>query len=115
MKRTPIALLIGLALFSVVSSGVGYTNVAAIFRLGTGARPLGMGGTFLALADDENATFYNPAGLGWIERFGVTSFFIQQFGAATFGALSVSLPYFGASLLQLDSGWIPAVRAGSAT
>ncbi len=28
-----------------------------------GIRPLGMGGAFIAVADDENALFYNPAGL----------------------------------------------------
>lgn len=33
-----------------------------------GARPMGMGGAFTALADDENALFYNPAGLSAIER-----------------------------------------------
>ena len=28
-----------------------------------GARPLGMGGAFIAVSDDENAFFYNPAGI----------------------------------------------------
>jgi hypothetical protein len=35
-----------------------------------GIRPMGMGGAFTAVADDENAVFYNPAGLsqrrGWL-------------------------------------------------
>ncbi len=31
-----------------------------------GVRPLGMGGAFTAVADDENALFYNPAGLSEI-------------------------------------------------
>lgn len=35
-----------------------------------GIRPLGMGGAFTAVADDENAMFYNPAGLNKIEGFG---------------------------------------------
>ncbi|MEK6683872.1 MAG: conjugal transfer protein TraF [Nitrospirota bacterium] len=35
-----------------------------------GLRPLGMGGAFTAVADDENAMFYNPAGLNQIEGFG---------------------------------------------
>lgn len=29
-----------------------------------GARPLGMGGSFVSIADDENAIFLNPAGIG---------------------------------------------------
>ena len=35
-----------------------------------GIRPLGMGGAFITLSDDENAMFYNPAGLNDIEGFG---------------------------------------------
>lgn len=32
-----------------------------------GARPMGMGGAFTAVSDDENALFYNPAGLNRIK------------------------------------------------
>jgi hypothetical protein len=112
MSRMWIVLLIALIFSVVVSHGVEYTNVAAVFQLGTGARPLGMAGAFLALVDDENAAFYNPAGLGWIDRIGVTSLFSKQLGGVSYGALSLSLPYFGLSLLQLDSGWIPAGEGG---
>lgn len=34
-----------------------------------GVRPLGMGGAFTAVSDDENALFYNPAGLSKIQIF----------------------------------------------
>ena len=40
--------------------------VAAFNDIGVGARPLGMGGAFVALADDGNAANYNAAGLGYI-------------------------------------------------
>lgn len=39
---------------------------AAFDDMGIGARPLGMGGAFVAIADDTNASMYNPAGLGYI-------------------------------------------------
>ena len=39
----------------------------AYLRIGVGARPLGMGGAFIALADDATASYWNPAGLGQIE------------------------------------------------
>ena len=32
--------------------------------LGVGARPLGLGGSFAAIADDSTAAYWNPAGLG---------------------------------------------------
>ncbi|MFC1517211.1 hypothetical protein ACFL5G_01510 [Candidatus Margulisiibacteriota bacterium] len=37
--------------------------------LGTSAKTLGMGRAFVAVADDVNAVFYNPAGLGQVDRF----------------------------------------------
>ena len=37
-----------------------------------GARPMGMGGAFTAVADDENAIQYNPAGLAQIKKSIVT-------------------------------------------
>ncbi len=37
-----------------------------------GIRPMGMGGAFTAVADDENALFYNPAGLARLEYWRFT-------------------------------------------
>lgn len=41
---------------------------AAFMEVGDGARPAGFGGAFTAVADDVHAAFYNPAGLGTVER-----------------------------------------------
>ena len=83
-----------------------YSNVAGIFQVPTGARPLGIGGGFLALADDENAAFYNPAALGWIKKLGVTSILARPFDVVSYGAVSLAAPSFGATYLHLDSGAI---------
>jgi len=40
----------------------------AFLRLGVGARPLGLGSAFVALASDASATYWNPAGLTKLER-----------------------------------------------
>lgn len=46
----------------VLSVSIGFcANEPQVFI--RGIRPLGMGGAFVALADDQNAIFYNPAGL----------------------------------------------------
>ena len=42
-------------------------GTGALFDIGMGARALGMGGAFVAVADDANALYYNPAGLALIE------------------------------------------------
>lgn len=44
-------------------------HAAKIKRYNESIRALGMGGAFTAVADDENALFYNPAGLTRIEKW----------------------------------------------
>jgi tetratricopeptide (TPR) repeat protein len=41
--------------------------------LGVGARPIGMGNAYTALADDVNAIYYNPAGLAQLDECQFTS------------------------------------------
>jgi hypothetical protein len=43
-------------------------EAGAAFRMGLGARELGMGGGYAALADDACAAYVNPAGLVWLDR-----------------------------------------------
>jgi outer membrane protein OmpA-like peptidoglycan-associated protein len=45
-------------------------NTDRIFA--SGIRPLGMGGAYVAVADDDNVLFYNPAGLGSLQRWQFT-------------------------------------------
>ncbi len=46
-----------------------YTN--EVLQIGVGARPLGMGGAFVALADDSSAVYWNPAGLTAVKHMDV--------------------------------------------
>lgn len=68
---------IGILLFSLlpipynlipdVYAGWGETG-AAFLKIGVGARQIGMGGANVALADDVNAIYWNPAGLARLEK-----------------------------------------------
>jgi hypothetical protein len=45
------------------------TGLGGVFRaVGMGTRPLGMGGAFVAIADDANAVQENPAGMAFFEK-----------------------------------------------
>jgi hypothetical protein len=57
-----------LAVFACTAARVASSEPLPLFY--QGIRPLGMGGAFTAVADDENAMFYNPAGLNSIKGFG---------------------------------------------
>jgi hypothetical protein len=57
-----------------------------------GCRPLGMGGAFVAIADDANALYWNPAGLAFLKR-GETTFM----HAFPYGVKDLGITYFGIS------------------
>mgnify|MGYP006291100375 CR=1 FL=1 len=101
---------------SSASDGEDYSNVAALLDLGNGARPLGMGGAFVGLADDENAIYYNPAGLAFKRNTGFSSFVSPQFGGINYGTVSIAGPYYGINMKILDSGSIEETTSyGSGT
>lgn len=62
IKTVSVALLIAIAIPSF-----GQADELPLFY--EGVRPLGMGGAFTAVSDDENAMLYNPAGLNQIKGF----------------------------------------------
>jgi hypothetical protein len=66
MRRAVVCVLCGTLLGGLAAlaeaRGVG-TSAGNFFKAGWGARPSGMGGAFVALADDTNALEWNPAGL----------------------------------------------------
>ena len=72
--------------------------------IGVGARPLGLGGAFVALADDSNAANYNAAGLGYINEIHLGVTHAQRFnGLITYNNISGVIPFgragsIGASL-----------------
>lgn len=66
-KYSPKFLCGLIPLFLILTvSPVSFAGVDAMphLRLGAGARSIGMGGAFTAIADDATATVWNPAGLG---------------------------------------------------
>lgn len=86
---------------------------ANFMAIGVGARARAMGDAFTGLATGAAATYWNPAGLGSVERF--TGAFTYQDMYGDFGIshnfAAVVLPAFGgglaASYIRLNSGDIP--------
>ena len=76
-----IGLILSLCMVLPALADDSYVSTASIFELGVSARTLGMGGAFIALADDEAAVFYNPAGLPSLTTTRFSSLFTRPFGA----------------------------------
>ena len=71
LMKTTIALVLIFTCFVLRSSiGVAQEEEIAIGNtFGLGARTMGMGGAFLAVADDFTTLYWNPAGLAQIRKF----------------------------------------------
>ncbi len=85
--------------------GAAYAQTAVtLFDLGVGVRPLGMGGAFVALADDEYAALYNPAGLAYLAGLSISSTYERRFGASNYFDAVGGFPRFGGGLSLFSFG-----------
>jgi hypothetical protein len=91
-------------LLAAVSSSEEYSNVASVFDLGMGARPLAMGGAFVGLADDGSTLFYNPAGLAWSDGLSALSSVEIRPSTASYGHVSACLGNLGVGMHYFDFG-----------
>jgi len=64
MAKSSLSYVIVILGLTIISANLCF---AAFNDIGVGARPLGLGGAFVAVADDGNATVYNAGGLGYIK------------------------------------------------
>jgi len=78
---------------------------AAFNEIGIGARPLGLGGAFVALADDSNATNYNAAGLSYITDIHISATHAQRFnGLVSHNTIIGIIPLGGFGTLGANFG-----------
>ncbi|HOW90266.1 MAG TPA: PorV/PorQ family protein, partial [Elusimicrobiales bacterium] len=97
---------------AAVPAGAAGSSAAQFLSLGFGARALGMGETFVAVADDVSSVYYNPAGLAGrpapggrgAELLVSHSWHIQSMGLTQFAyarnPFGFSLTYFSAGTME---------------
>ncbi len=70
-----------------------YSTFTAPFqRIDAGARPAGMGGTFVGIANDINALYWNPAGLTSIEQTELVATYTQLIAGIMTGYVGFAYP-----------------------
>jgi hypothetical protein len=93
MKIPKLLAILAVSLVSI-SSKLPATELShipgAFLDIGYGARPMGMGGAFVGLADDRNAVLWNPAGLLKMDGSGVTFMWAKQMGFVPYNYFSYS-------------------------
>ena len=90
------------SLFPFVQPVLAQQEVTVGNDFGVGARAMGMGGAFTAIADDSTALHWNPAGLSQIKR-------AEFFGALSHEKRETETEYFGTS----DSTFVSKTRPNS--
>ncbi len=84
--------------------------------IGVGGRPLGMGGAFVALANDVTSGYYNPAGLAHLDYPQIALMHDERFGnLVNYNYAGVAIPYgkdmtFALNLMRLGIDDIPDTR-----
>lgn len=76
------------------------TSSATFLRIGIGARAVGMGETFVAVANDPSAIYWNPAGLASLQRRELSFSHVQWPADVHFEHITLILPSrrFGGSI-----------------
>ena len=97
------------SVFCFAGEGAG-TTAFNFLKIGAGARPVGMGEAYSALADDVNAIYWNPAGLGDITEREVTASYLSYIAGINSGYFGYALPLgrgsLGVGVVYLDYGQI---------
>jgi len=82
---------------SAFAQGQAGTDIA-VLKAGVGARPLGMGSAFTAVADNADAPYWNPAGLGMVSSNEITAMQTKLSTDADHYYISYVRPAFGGTL-----------------
>lgn len=112
-----LAILTAVAVFPPATAEARDKYAAEYLKVPVGARAVGMGGAFTAVADDATAAYWNPAGLSFLTYKEVYFQHASMFSAAVqynYGSLALPLkkegdlrPALAISLIQLGVGDIP--------
>ena len=82
-----------LSVFALNWAGSGTGGMPGAFMSwGAGARSLGMGKAFVAIADDATATYWNPAGLAGVTRSELTALHAALWGGTVYDFISYVHP-----------------------
>lgn len=111
-----ILVIMTLFIFYYPSVVVGSEKYAGEFlSIGTGARALGMGGSFVAVADDGTSAYWNPAGLGGLKQTELIFMHTSLFGLDKYDYVNVTQPVgdsntFAISWIRLGVEDIPMTQ-----
>ncbi|MCX5788845.1 MAG: hypothetical protein NTX64_10125 [Elusimicrobia bacterium] len=103
-------LLIAAALFPPSAAAATGGHPGAIFNFGANARALGMGNAYTALSQDDSSVYYNPAGLGSMDKRSVSLTEATLVDGVNYNYIGLGQPAlgggFGLNLLRMGVGGV---------
>jgi len=102
-RATLIAVVVGISLFATPVQAQRIAKYGADFLAGgVGARALGMGGAYIAIADDVYAGFWNPAGLHGVTSPEASYMHAERFsGIVSFDYAGYAIPFSEKSVIGI--------------
>ena len=113
IKRIAVTIMLVFSAAAVNASGLGFARqdggkAGAFLSFGAGARALGMGKTFVGVADDASAVYWNPAGLVQLTEKELTLLYASLYEQTGYSFVSYAHPLsfgaVGAAVVNLNSG-----------
>ncbi|HED12035.1 MAG TPA: PorV/PorQ family protein [Caldithrix abyssi] len=92
MLKNLLIIMLAYGMFGAVMAQEGEGGTESVFKLGFGARALGLGQAYTAMANDPTAVFWNPAGLEGINRQSATFFHTTLFTSTQYDFLGYAYP-----------------------
>jgi hypothetical protein len=100
-----IAIILFISL-QAVSYGGGFSKVgttaAQFLKIGVGARAMGLGGSFTALANDVTSLYWNPAGITNINNFSLAVSHSEWFAEISHDFAGIVLPLSTSDIIALN-------------
>lgn len=103
LKSFLVAIAILMAWQSVLPQTKVGTTAAPFLGIAVGARALGMGGAFVAVADDATSLYWNPAGMARLSRYEVVLVHSDWIADLSFDFVGIVFPLKGAGALGVQT------------
>jgi len=112
-RKIALGLAVAVVTLALGSAALAGTHSGAFLRMGVGARALAMGGSYVAIANDATAGYWNPAGLALVEDVSIELMYSHDLAfdrslnyggiAKKFDFGSLGFSYLGGGMDDLDA------------